>query len=112
MATSGLRDVVPALVALTLISAFIASGVLFRHPAPSAVAIGLLALALAELCLAAWNSVSVLHAIALGDSRLVVGRAIGTGVYMGLLGASLTLAGGVRAWRSRAPSPAIVVNLE
>lgn len=112
MVTSGLRDLVPALVALTLISAFIASGVLIRHPAPSAVALGLVALALAELGLAAWNAVSVLQAIGLDDSRLVMGRAIGTGVYLGLVGASLSLAGGILAWRSRASILAIAVNAE
>lgn len=113
MAPSRLPEVVLALAALAVLSALIAIGVLLRRPAPSAVALGLLALALAQLCLAAWNAVSLLQLLALNDSRLVVGRAIGTGVYMALLGASLTLAGGILAWRRRAAvRPGIMVNVQ
>lgn len=103
-------DVVLVLAALAVLSGLIAMGVLLRRPAPPAVALGLIVLALAQLCLAAWDALSVLQGLAVDDPRLVAGRAIGTGVYMGLLGASLTVAGSILAWRSRAASPGIVVN--
>lgn len=110
--TTRLPDVAFALVALALLSALIATAVLLRRPARPAVALGLIAFALAELCLAVWNAVSVLQAIAADDPLLVMGRAIGTGAYMCVIGAAVVLAGSVLAWRRRASSPAIVVNLQ
>jgi hypothetical protein len=100
--TSRIHDAVPALAALAVLSAGLASFVLLRRPAPAAVAIALVALALGQLWLGIWNAVNVLQAIDLVDSRLVLDRAIGTGVYLSLLGASLTLGAGVLAWRKRA----------
>lgn len=110
--TSGLPYVVPGLVALTVLSAVIAITVLFRRPASSAVALGLIALAVAQICLAIWNALSVWELLAVDDPRLVVGRAIGTGVYLALLGASLALAGGILALRSRMSSPVVMVHLQ
>ena len=112
VAASRLPDVIPAVMALTVLSAVIAIGVLLRRPASSPVALGLIALALAQLCLAAWNGLSVLQVLNMDGSRLVGGRAIGTGVYLGLLGASLTLTGGILAWRRRAARSGILVNVQ
>lgn len=110
--TSPLPDLVPGLVALTVLSAVIATAVLLRRPPSSAVALGLIALAVAQICLAVWNALSVWDLLAADDPRLVVGRAIGTGVYLALLGASLALAGGILAFRRRTSSPVIMVHLQ
>lgn len=112
VATSRLPEVVAVLVALALVSALVAAAVLLRRPARPVVALGLIALGLTELCLAAWHAVSVMQVIALDDPQLVMGRAVGTGVYMCLAGAALVLGGGILAWRGRVSSPAIVVNLQ
>ncbi|MGZ3471885.1 MAG: hypothetical protein ACXWO1_19815, partial [Isosphaeraceae bacterium] len=93
--TSGIWGIVPGLVVLAVVSALVASGTLLRRPTSSWIALGLLVLASTQLCLAIWNAVDVLQAIARDDSRLVVGRAIGTGVYLSLAGVLLTLWGGV-----------------
>lgn len=73
--TSRIHDAVPALAAIAVLSAGLASFVLLRRPAPAAVAIALVALALGQLWFGIWNAVNVMQAIDLVDSRLVVGRA-------------------------------------
>jgi hypothetical protein len=91
------------LTALAVISGGIAAAVLLRRPAPAGVAIILVASALAQIGLAIWGAAGVLHAISNTDSHMVLIRAIGTGAYISVLGSLTTLAGGILAWKRRAP---------
>ena len=86
---------------LAVISAGVAGAVLFRKAAKAWVAMTLIALALAQLGLAIWNCADIVHAIGQAGSHRVFTDAIGTGAYGGVLGAAITLAGGVLAWRKR-----------
>ena len=91
------------LTALALISGGIAVAVLLKRPAPARVAIILLASALAQVGLALWGGANALLVISNADSHLVLIRAIGTGAYLAMLGSLTTMAGGVLAWKRRAP---------
>jgi hypothetical protein len=92
-----------ALTALAVVSGGIAASVLLRRPAPAGVAIILLASALVQVGLTIWGGANVLLAISNTDSHLVLIRAIGTGAYIVVLGSLTTLAGGILAWKRRAP---------
>jgi hypothetical protein len=89
------------LAVLAAISAGIAVAVLFRRPVVLSVVIALVVLAFAELGLAIWNALSIVHAIGQMQSRAVLIGAIGTGAYGAVLGSLATLAGGILAWPKR-----------
>ena len=89
------------LAALASISIAIAGLVLLRRSATGAVAIILMFLAVTQLGLAIWHLADYVHAIRQVDSRLVLISVIGTGLYLGVLGSVVTLAGGVVAWTKR-----------
>jgi hypothetical protein len=91
------------LAVLAVISGGIAVGVLLRRPAPAGVAVILVASAIVQVGLAIWGGADVLRAIGNADSHLVPMRAIGTGAYIAVLGSLTTLAGGILAWKRRAP---------
>jgi hypothetical protein len=89
------------LAALSSISIAIAGLVLLRRSATGAVAIILMFLAVTQLGLAIWHLADYVQAIRQVDSRLVLISVIGTGLYLGVLGSVVTLAGGVVAWTTR-----------
>jgi hypothetical protein len=89
------------LAALAAISMCIAGFVLLRRSATAAVAIILMLLAVTQVALAVWHLADIVQAISRVDSRLVLISIIGTGLYLGVLGSVVTLAGGIVAWTKR-----------
>lgn len=98
---SPIRDAGISLVILAMASAVIAGVVLLRRPATPRLAMVLIALALAQVGVAIWNSVAILHAISNAGSHELLISAIGTGAYAGVAGSGTTLAGGFLAWLGR-----------
>jgi hypothetical protein len=93
------------LAVLAAISAGLAVGVLFRRPALVIIVIALVVLAVVELCLAIWDAVNIVQAIAQTQSRAVFIGAIGTGAYGAVIGSLATLAGGILAGAKRDEVP-------
>ena len=93
------------LAVLAVISVCIAGTVLLRRPATAAIAIVLILLGVAQVCVAMWNGADIVQTIAESDSRLVAIRTIGTGAFLGVVGSVITLAGGIMAWTRRALPP-------
>ena len=89
------------LAALAVISMALAGFVLVRRSATPAVAVVLILLGAAQLGLASWHLADVVNAVRQVDSRLVLMSIIGTGLYMGVMGSMVTLAGGILAWTRR-----------
>jgi hypothetical protein len=93
-----------ALVTLAVVAGGIAVYVFVRPPARAGVASLLILLALGQLGVALWHGYVFIHGIA-DDSHAVWAEAIGTGLYLCVIGAMTSLCGGVLAWTSRlAPS--------
>ena len=88
------------LAGLALIGAVIAGVVLLRRPATAPVAIVLVLLACAQVGLAIWSGATTMQGLQ-HESGRVLANSIGTGLYLGLLGAGLTLAGAIAAWVKR-----------
>ncbi len=86
---------------LAMASAVIAGGVLFRRKATPQLAIVLIALAVAQVGVAIWNSVAILRDISNAGSHHLLISAIGTGVYVAVAGSGTTFAGGLLAWLDR-----------
>ena len=86
---------------LAMASAGIAGVVLFRRKATPRLAMVLIALGLAQVVLAIWNSVAILRDISDAGSQHLFINAIGTGVYVGVAGSGATFAGGLLAWLDR-----------
>ena len=88
------------LAAIASIAAVIAAFTLMRPPPAAATAIVLIVLACAEIGVAVWHSLSILSW--LQHSPHVWADAIGTGMYLGVIGAVTTLAGAFLMWTNRA----------
>jgi hypothetical protein len=86
---------------LALISMGLAGAVLLRRPATAGLATLLIVLAVAQVGLAIWDGMAILHAISKADSHQILIRAIGTGAYAGVMGSVTTLAGTILAWARR-----------
>jgi hypothetical protein len=86
--------------ALAAVAAGIAVFALLRPPPTAATAIVLVLLASAQLGLSFWHSLSILGW--LQQSHHVWADAIGTGVYLGVIGAVISLAGAFLTWTNRA----------
>lgn len=93
----GIQGPAVLLILLAGVSAGLAGTVLLRRPATSTVALVLVVLAVAQVGLAIWDSATTLRAISQENSHQVLIRAIGSGAYLGVLGAAITLAGGILA---------------
>jgi hypothetical protein len=91
------------LVALAVISAVTAGFVLVRRPAPLSVALVLVLMACVQVGLAIWSAATIMQGIQ-HESGRVLANSIGTGVYLGLLGSGITLAGSIGAWLKKKPS--------
>jgi hypothetical protein len=101
LTTVAISDEGVLLAILALISAGIAAAVLLRRPASAALAILLIALALVQVALAIWVSVTIMHASGQAVSNQPLISAIGTGAYLGVFGSLVTLVGGTLAWTKR-----------
>jgi hypothetical protein len=88
------------LAALAAVAAVIAVFALLRPPPAAATAIVLVLLASAQLGVAVWHSLSILSW--LQQSHHVWADAIGTGMYLGVIGAVTSLAGALLTWTNRA----------
>jgi hypothetical protein len=78
--------------------------VFVRPPAAAAVASLLILLALGQLGVALWHGYVLINGFAV-DSHAVWAEAIGTGLYLCVIGAMISLCGAVFSWTSRlAPS--------
>ncbi len=84
---------------LAVVAAGLALFVLLQPPPTSAIAIALILLALAQLEVAVWHGLGIVTQ--LGPSPHVWADAIGTGIYLGVIGAAISLWGGILAWRAR-----------
>lgn len=87
------------LASLAAVAAGLALFVLLQPPPTSAIAVALILLALAQLGVAAWDGLGIITQ--LGPSPHVWADAIGTGLYLGVLGAVISLWGGILAWAAR-----------
>jgi len=92
------------LAALAVAGAGIAIFMLLQPPPTAAVATILIVLGLAQLGLALWHGFGVIHD--LNRSEHIWADAIGTGIYLGVIGAVSSLGGGMVAWSARAPARA------
>jgi hypothetical protein len=88
------------LAALAVVTAGIAVFTLVRTPPTATIAIILMVLASAQLGVAIWHSLSILSW--LQHSPHVWADAIGTGLYLGVIGAVTSLAGAFVMWTNRA----------
>jgi hypothetical protein len=88
------------LAALATVAAVIAVFALLRPPPTAATAIVMVVLASAQLGVAVWHSLSILSW--LQHSPHVWADAIGTGMYLGVIGAVTSLAGAFLMWTNRA----------
>ena len=93
------------LAALAVISAATAVFTLVRPPPAAATAIVLVVLTSAQLGVAVWHSLSILTW--LQHSPHVWADAIGTGMYLGVIGALASLAGAFLMWTNRASRVAL-----
>lgn len=89
------------LTALAVVAAGFAGFTLVRPPPTAAIAIVLVLLASAQLGVAVWHSLSILSW--LQHSPHVWADAIGTGMYLCVIGALTSLAGAFLMWTNRAP---------
>lgn len=99
--TVAVADAGVLLAVLAVISGGIAGAVLLRRPVSGGLAMLLIVLAGAQLGVAIWDGETILQAIGRADSHQVLIRSIGSGAYLGVLGAGITVAGGVVAWIKR-----------
>jgi hypothetical protein len=88
------------LAALAVVAAGIAVFALVQPPPTAATAIVLIVLASAQLGVAVWQSLSILSW--LQHSPHVWADAIGTGMYLGVIGAAISLGGAFAMWTNRA----------
>jgi hypothetical protein len=88
------------LAALAVVAAALAGFTLVRPPPTTAIAIVLVVLASAQLGIAVWHSLSILSW--LQHSPHVWADAIGTGMYLCVIGAVTSLAGAFLTWTNRA----------
>ena len=86
---------------LALISIGLAGAVLLRRAASPGLATLLIVLAVAQVGLATWDGMAILHAVSRADANQILIRAIGTGAYAGAMGSITTLAGAILAWTRR-----------
>jgi len=94
-------DVASLLIAaLAVVAAGIAGFTLVRPPPGAAIAIVLVVLALAQCGVAVWHSLSILTW--LQHSPHVWADAIGTGMYLCVIGALTSVAGAFLTWTNRA----------
>lgn len=100
LAESGLVVAATLLAALAVVSAVIAVFVLLRPPPAAVTAVVLVLLASAQLGVAVWHSLSILSWLQL--SHHVWADAIGTGMYLGVIGALISLVGAFLTWTNRA----------
>jgi hypothetical protein len=100
LAQSGLEVAATLLAALGAVAAVIAVFVLLRPPPALATAVILVLLASAELGVSVWHALGILSW--LGPSHHVWADAIGTGMYLGVIGALISLAGAFLTWTNRA----------
>jgi hypothetical protein len=87
------------LAALAVVAAGVAIFVLIQPPPTNAVGVTLIVLALAQLGVAVWHGFGIVTQ--LGHSPHVWADAIGTGIYLGVIAALISLWGGVLAWAAR-----------
>jgi hypothetical protein len=88
------------LAALAAVASVVAVFALLRPPPTAATAIVLVLLASAQLGVSVWHSLSILSW--LQQSHHVWADAIGTGMYLGVIGAVTSLAGAFLMWTNRA----------
>jgi hypothetical protein len=88
------------LTALAVVAAGFAVFTLVRPPPTATIAVVLVLLASAQLGVAVWHSLSILSL--LQHSRHVWADAIGTGMYLCVIGALTSLAGAFLTWTNRA----------
>ena len=100
LAESGLVVAATLLAALAAVAAVIAAFVLLRPPPAGVTAAVLVLLASAQLGLAVWHSLSILSWLQL--SHHIWADAIGTGMYLGVIGALISLVGAFLTWANRA----------
>jgi hypothetical protein len=105
LARSGLEVAALLLAALAIVAAVIAVFALLRPPPGATTAIVLVLLASAQLGVAVWHSLSILSW--LQQSHHVWADAIGTGMYLGVIGAVISLAGSFLMWTNRADGIAL-----
>ena len=98
---SPIADAGLLLASLALASAVIAGAVLLRRPATARLATLLIVLALAQIAVAIWDSVTILQELSSAGSHHLLLSAIGTGVYVGVAGSATTFGGSVIAWIDR-----------
>ena len=98
---SPIADAGLLLAILALASVVIAGAVLLRRPATARLATLLIALALAQVAVAIWDSVTILQELSSAGSHHLLLNAIGTGAYLGVAGSGTTFAGGIIAWIDR-----------
>jgi hypothetical protein len=100
LARSDLETAALLLAFLGAVSAVIAVFALLRPPPAGVTAIVLVLLASSQLGVAAWHSLSILSW--LQHSPHVWADAVGAGMYIGLIGAVISLAGAFLMWTNRA----------
>jgi hypothetical protein len=87
------------LAGLALVAAGLAIFVLLQPPPTGTIAIALILLALAQIGVAVWHGTGLVAQ--LGHSPHIWADAIGTGLYLGVIGGVISLWGGILAWTGR-----------